>query len=76
MGKDKDHPLVASLAATDHMGTTLDTLQTLFDAPHQIVVHLGRAVRQEHDPSSSESHSWDLLLGAPLRTALPTSALR
>ena len=75
MGKDKDCPPVASLATADHMASTLDALQTLFDV-HQTLVHLSPAVRREQDPSLSESNSWDLPLGAPLHALLPPSALR
>ena len=76
MGEDKDHPPVASPTAADHMASISDILQTLFDVLWQILVHLGLAVRQEQDPSLSESHSQDLLLGALFCTMLPTSALR
>ena len=75
MDEDKDRPLVASPATTDHMASTLDVLQALFEAPHQTLVHLNPAIGWEQDPSLSKSNSWDLLLGTPLRTA-PPSALR
>ena len=76
MGKDKGHPLVASLAATDHLASKSDMPQILFDMLQQTLVHLGLAVRQEQDPSLSKTHSRDLLPGAPLHTIPPTSALR
>ena len=75
IGKDKDCPLVASLAAADHTASTLDALQTSFAVLCQTLVHLGPAVRREQDYSSSKLVSQDLLPGAPLGTA-PPSALR
>ena len=76
LGKDKEHPPVVSSAAVDHTASSVDVLQTSFDVPHQTLVHLGPAVRQEQDPSTSESVSREILPGAPLCAALPTSALR
>ena len=76
MGKDKDCPLVAFPATADHMASTSNVLQISFDVLKQTLVHLGLAVRQEQDPSLSESHSWDLLPGVPLCAVLPTSVLR
>ena len=69
MDKDKNHQPVASPAAANRTTSTSD-------APQQILVHLGLAVRWEQDPSSSESHSWDLLPEGPLCAAPPISALR
>ena len=45
MGKDKDHPLVASPATPNHMASMSDTPQTLFNALCQTLVHLGPAIR-------------------------------
>ena len=76
-GKDKDCLPVASPTATiDHMASMSDAPQTLFDAPHQTLVHISPALRQEQDPSLSELKSWDLLPGVPLCAVLPTFALR
>ena len=75
-GEDKECPPVASSAAIDHMALSVDTLQTSFNAPCQTLVYLGPAVRQEQDPSTSESVSQEILLGVLLHAALPTSALR
>ena len=76
--KDMDHPLVASPAVADQIAPFLDAPRALFDMPHETLVHLGPVVRREQDPTSSEftSHSRDLLLGLPLCTSLPISALR
>ena len=76
MGEDKDHPHVASLATADHTASLTDELQTLFDVPQQTLLHLSLAVRWEQDPSSSESHSQDLLLGVLLHTVPLISVLR
>ena len=74
--EDKDHLPVASPTATDHTASSTDTLQTSFDASQHTLVYLSPAVRQEQDPSSSESVSRDLLPGVPLCAAVPTSTLR
>ena len=71
-----DHPPIASPTTADHTASSLDVLQALFDVLWQTLVHLGPAVMWEQDPSSSESHSWDLLPGVPLCTVLPMSALK
>ena len=81
IGKQKtfenvDCPPVASPATADHMAPSSDVLQALFDTPQQTLVHLGLAVRQDQDPSLSESHSWDLPLGVLLRAVPTTSGLR
>ena len=73
LGKDKECPPVASSTAIDHMALSVDTPQTSFDVPHQTLVHLGPAARQEHDPSTSESVSREIPPGVPLRAALPTA---
>ena len=75
MGENKDCLPIASPTTADHTASMPDALQTSFDAPQETLVHLGLAVRWEQDPSLSESHSWDLLLGA-LLCAMPPSALR
>ena len=76
LGKDKDRPLVASLTTANHTASFMDVPQTTFDMLRQTLVHLGPAVRWEQDHTLSESVSQDLLPGAPLRAAPPTSALR
>ena len=76
LGKDKDHPPVASPIAADHTASFTDTPQTSFSALHQTLVHLGPAIRWEQDHSSLESVSQELPLGVPLRAMLPISALR
>ena len=76
LGKDKEYPPIASSAAVDHMALSVDAPQMSFNVPHQTLVHLGPAVRREQDPSTSESVSWEIPLGAPLRAVPPTSALR
>ena len=76
VGKDKERPPIASSTAVDHTASSVDVLQTSFNAPHQTLVHLGPAVRWEQDPSTSESVSWEIPPGAPLHAVLPTSALR
>ena len=75
-GKDKDHPPVASPAAVDHTASSTDTPQASVNAPRQTLVYLGPAVRQEQDPSMSESVSQEIPPGALLCATLPTSALR
>ena len=75
MGEDKDHPPVASPTTADHMASTSDMLQTLFDVPHQTLVHLGPAIRWEQDLSLSKSNSQDFPPGVVLH-AVPPSALR
>ena len=45
LGKNKDHLLVASLTTTDHMASSTDVLQILFDAPQQTLLHLGPTAR-------------------------------
>ena len=75
-GEDKERPPIASSAAIDHMALSMDVPQTSFDVPHQTLVHLGPAVRREQDPSTSESVSREIPLGAPLCAMPPTSALR
>ena len=67
MGKNKDHPPVASPNTADHTASMSNTTQTLFDALHKTLVHLGPAIRWEQDPTLSESISWDFPPGAPLR---------
>ena len=54
IGKDKDHPPVASPATTDHMASMSDAQKTLYDALCQTLVHLSLAIRWEQDPSLSE----------------------
>ena len=76
LGEDKEHPPIASSTTVDHMASSVDGLQTSFDVPHQTLVHLGLAVRQEQDLSTSESVSREILPGAQLCTVPPTSALR
>ena len=78
MGEDIDHLLVASPATANHMAPLSDILQASFDVPWQTLINLSPAVRMEQDLNSSEftSHSWDLLLGAPMCTVPPTSAFR
>ena len=75
-GKDKDHPPVASPPAANHTSSLSDAPEALFDSPWQTLVHLGPAIRHKQDPSPSESHSHNLLLGVPLHTVQPTFALR
>ena len=58
------------------MASLMEALQTSFDVLQQTLVHLSPAVRQEQDPTLSESVSWDLLPGVPLYAMPPTSALR
>ena len=76
LGKDKDCPPVASPATADHTASSMDALQTSFNALCQTLVHLGPGIRWEQDHSSSESVSRELPPGALLCAALPTSALR
>ena len=76
LGKDKERPPFASSATVDNLASSMDALQTSFDAPCQTLVHLGPAVRQEQDSSTSESVSREIPLGAPLCAVPPTSALR
>ena len=76
LGKDKDRPPVASPATTDHTASSMDVLQTSFDALPQTLVYLSPALRWEQDHSSSESVSQDLPPGALLHPALPTFTLR
>ena len=57
LGEEKDCPLVASPAATGHMAFSMYTPQKTFDALQQTLVHLVPAVRQEQDPTTSESVS-------------------
>ena len=75
LGKDKDCLPAASPTTTDHMASSMDMLQISFNALHQTLVYLGPAVRREQDSSFSESVSWEILPGALLCAALPTSAL-
>ena len=75
-GKDKDCPPLASPATIDHTALSTDAPQISFDAPCQTLVYLGPAVRQEQNPSSSESVSREILPGALLCTMLPITALR
>ena len=78
MGKDIDYPLVTSPTTADQMAPLSDESQASFDVLQEIFVHLSPAVKYEQDPALSEftSHSWDLLLGAPLHVMLPIPALR
>ena len=59
MGKDMDHPPVASPTMADQVAPLLDALQELFNAPWDAFVHLGPTIRQEQDPTSYKfmSHS-------------------
>ena len=45
LGKDKDHLPVASPANANHTASSMDALQTSFDALHQTLIYLGLAVR-------------------------------
>ena len=78
MGKDMDHPPVASPTTAEQAVPLLDVTRALFDVPQKTLVHLGHAKRWEQDPTLSEftSQSQDLPLGALLHAAPPTSALR
>ena len=58
------------------MASMMEALQTSFDVLQQTLVHLSLAVRQEQDPTLSESVSWDLPPGVLLYAMPPTSALR
>ena len=73
-----DHPPVASPTAADQMAPLSDVPWALFDVLWETLIHLGPDIRQEQDLNSFKfaSHSWDLLLGAPLQAVMPTSALR
>ena len=75
-GEDKEYPPIASSATVDHMASSMEAPQMSFDATHQTLVHLGPAVRQEQDPTTSESVSREILPGALLHAMMPTSALR
>ena len=77
MGKDMDHPLIASPTTADHMAPLSDTMWALLNMPQETLIHLGPAVRQEQDPILSKfmSHSQDLPPGALLYATPPTSAL-
>ena len=76
LGKDKDHPTIASPTAVDHTASSMGMPLTSFDTLCQTLVHLGPAVRREQDPSLLESVSREIPLGALLCTMPPTSALR
>ena len=76
LGRDKDRPPIASPTAIDHTASSMDVPQKSFNAPCQTLVHLSPAVRQEQNPSSSESVSWEIPPGALLCAVPPTSTLR
>ena len=78
MGIEMDHTPAVSSTVADPLATSMDAPQALFDAPCEIFVYLGLAMRHEQDPTLFKfiSHSWDLLPRGPLCTVLPTSALR
>ena len=77
-GKDMDRPPVASPAMADQAVPLSNPPWASFDAPWETLVYLGPFIRWEQETTLSEftSHSWDLLLGAPLRAIPPTSVLR
>ena len=52
-GKDIDHPPIAFPTAANHMAPFSDMLQAL-DAPQETFIHLGLAVRQKQDPTSTQ----------------------
>ena len=76
LGKDKEHPPIASSATIDHMASSGDVPQMSFDVLCQTLVHLSPALRREQDPSTSESVSREIPPGAPLCAVPLTSALR
>ena len=71
MGKDMDHPPVASRTIADQVALSSHVPWASFNAPLETLVHLSPVIKQEQDPTSSEfiSHSWDLPQGMLLHHA-------
>ena len=76
LGKEKERSPIVSSATIDHTASSMDAPKISFNASCQTLVHLGLAVRQEQDPSTSESVSQEIPPGVPLCAVPPTSALK